>query len=150
MKKKATKFQLSYMRQYYKRRYKWMMVKIIRYLGGKCVRCGATTHLQIDHKDRHTKEFNVTTGIYKRSKKALWAEVKKCQLLCATCHREKGIESGDVLKAKHGGYSMYARRGCRCDLCVEYNRSRHKKYELNKRIKTGASSAPVAYPLKNE
>ena len=103
----------KYMRAYQQRRYRLVMAQIIKKLGGKCVVCGSKFFLQTDHIDRKTKKFNISTGIYKKSKKALWEEVAKCQLLCRKHHREKGVREGDVVEATHGSFSMYARQKCR-------------------------------------
>lgn len=113
-----------YMRNYMKIRYRKFMDKIIEYLGGKCVWCNSTKELQIDHKDKTTKLFNISTGIQKFSKEKIWKEVEKCQLLCRKCHRKKSVLSGDVQEAKHGNYTMRFRRNCHCDLCTEYCRKR--------------------------
>jgi len=109
------------------------MAQIVKKLGGKCSKCGSKFFLQTDHIDRNTKKFNISTGIYKKSKKELWEEVAKCQLLCRKCHREKGIREGDVVEALHGSFSMYARKGCRCKICVKAKSERDKAWRLKKK-----------------
>jgi hypothetical protein len=44
-----------------------------------------------DHRDRTTK----TTGLRNLTGAALAAEMEKCDLLCATCHRQKTIRERD-------------------------------------------------------
>lgn len=122
-----------YMRAYQQRRYRRVMARIIRDLGGKCVTCGTRFFLQTDHIDKKTKKFNISTGIYKKSKREVQEEVKKCQLLCRKCHREKGIREGDVVEAGHGSFSMYARKKCRCTLCVKAKSERDKAWRLKKK-----------------
>lgn len=125
------------MRKYINARYRRIMDRIIEYLGGKCVRCGSVESLQVDHIDRTTKLFNVSTGIQNKSKKKLWEEVRKCQLLCKPCHSIKGIEVGDIKSAEHGSVGKYDKRrhGCRCEICTEGARRRYKKYaETHKRV----------------
>ena len=60
-------------------------------LGGKCVRCGydkCPAALEFHHRDRTAKEFPITQYLNKASKDRLFAEVDKCDLVCANCHRE--------------------------------------------------------------
>lgn len=56
-----------------------------------CAECGFKKWpeaLDFDHIDRSTKKFNIsqTLRLYKNS---LMAEIAKCQILCANCHRHK-------------------------------------------------------------
>lgn len=68
-----------------------------------CVRCGFSDirALEFDHIDRTAK-----TAMVKRlangtpSWKRLSAEISKCQVLCANCHRIKTIEERDYMKRK--------------------------------------------------
>ncbi len=65
---------------------------LLEMLGGKCVRCGVDDPLLLDfdHIDPKTK-------VKRMSQMLVWmqawsdcvAEAKKCQLLCANCHRIK-------------------------------------------------------------
>ena len=61
----------------------------VAYLGGKCEACGGVFRLsQYDfhHVDPNTKEFSIGDGLgYKWL--TLAAELEKCILLCANCHR---------------------------------------------------------------
>ena len=70
---------------------RWLVkLKAIAFLGGKCSRCGynkSPQALEFHHKDRATKSFNL--GIpHTRSWTKVQEEIKKCELLCANCHRE--------------------------------------------------------------
>lgn len=56
------------------------------HLGGRCVVCGSTDRLEIDHIDRTTKRFPISRP---PNTAAFWEELAKCQLLCYGCHREK-------------------------------------------------------------
>ena len=47
---------------------------------------GRTACLDLHHKDPTTKEFELSEG-YKRSIKAIKAELAKCIVVCANCHR---------------------------------------------------------------
>ena len=76
----------------YKRRLAQKM-KIIDYLGGKCVKCGVTpdeihhTAFDCNHIDPAEKTISIS-----QIRGMLWEKVKpevdKCELLCANCHRE--------------------------------------------------------------
>lgn len=99
--------------------------EIIALLGGKCARCGSTDKLQVDHIDRTKKSFNITPMFVKiESLDEIMDEIKKCQLLCPTCHTSKSIEERGlkVAKGTHGTLSSY--RYCKCPECV----AAHAKY----------------------
>tara|TARA_B100000131_G_C17801676_1_gene485799 strand:+ start:105 stop:560 length:456 start_codon:yes stop_codon:yes gene_type:complete len=64
-------------------------------LGGKCVVCGTTERLEFDHIDPKNKLFNITryaTG--GKPKDVFMEELKKCQLLCYSCHKNKTFKNG--------------------------------------------------------
>jgi hypothetical protein len=61
---------------------------LVELMGGKCQCCGFNQHysaLEFHHLDPKEKEFNLTITNYGWDK--LVAEVSKCILLCANCHR---------------------------------------------------------------
>lgn len=67
--------------------------QMIAYLGGACMRCRRTLEdfghpaaFDFHHRDWRTKAFNFA-GNYKRAWAVLRAELDKCDLLCACCHR---------------------------------------------------------------
>lgn len=67
--------------------------KCVDFLGGKCVRCGyakCASAFDFHHRDPSKKDFQISEF---RSRKYLSAiiikELKKCDLLCANCHREE-------------------------------------------------------------
>ncbi len=69
--------------------------KSIEYKGGKCACCGYADHpgvLDFHHVDPSTKEFSIGDKGYTRSWEKIKAELDKCILVCANCHRE--IELG--------------------------------------------------------
>jgi hypothetical protein len=58
-------------------------------MGGKCTDCGGVFPLacfDFHHLDPSTKDFDPCRGLTK-SKAKLFAELEKCVLLCANCHR---------------------------------------------------------------
>lgn len=74
----------------YREQVKWTLVQ---HLGGQCQRCSwrprsvlEAVGLDFHHRDPHTKSFTISKS-YRRKLAALTAEVEKCDLLCATCHR---------------------------------------------------------------
>jgi 5-methylcytosine-specific restriction endonuclease McrA len=69
----------------------------INYKGGKCQICGYVKFqgaLDLHHIDPKTKLFAISDKGYTRSWEKVKAELDKCILLCANCHRE--IEGGIV------------------------------------------------------
>lgn len=66
--------------------------KCVDYKGGKCERCGydKSNHaLDFHHMDPKEKDFGI--GKQRRTKfdDKIKAELDKCMILCANCHREK-------------------------------------------------------------
>lgn len=107
---------------YYKRRQ-----KIWDYLGGKCVRCGRTEGLEVDHIDRTLKSFNISENMTLNNP-AVRAELDKCQLLCSEHHHEKtAVENSGWT---HGTYYGFQRRGCKCTSCVEAKRAWNDRRNL--------------------
>jgi hypothetical protein len=88
-------------------------LKAIKYKGGKCICCGYNQHpgvLDFHHLDQSTKEFGIGTRGYTRSWEKIKAELDKCILVCANCHREielgvrdftPGGESGTIISVTH-------------------------------------------------
>lgn len=70
------------------------------YLGGKCVKCGATERLDFDHIIPADKSYTIGSNITCFSLEELILEVDKCQLLCRPCHIQKGRENGDFVGPK--------------------------------------------------
>lgn len=54
----------------------------------KCAKCGSTKDLQLDHINPETK---ITNRIWSWSKNRREEELKKCQVLCKKCHKEKTV-----------------------------------------------------------
>jgi len=73
-----------------KRRRK-LRLMAVNHAGGKCTRCGYNKYhevLEFHHRDPSQKEFGIGQNGLTRSWKRVKAEVEKCDLLCANCHRE--------------------------------------------------------------
>ncbi len=58
-------------------------------LGDACVKCGSSEKLELDHINPKEK---VTHRIVSWTREKQVGELKKCQLLCERCHREKTTE----------------------------------------------------------
>ena len=69
---------------------KELVKKLKQERGGKCENCNynkCMAALHFHHKDATQKKFGIA-NCYRRSIKAIKAEIDKCQLLCANCHIE--------------------------------------------------------------
>lgn len=66
-------------------------LRAIEYKGGKCERCGYNKcpgALEFHHKNPSIKEFSIAASGNCKSWDKIQAELDKCDLLCANCHRE--------------------------------------------------------------
>lgn len=99
-------------------------------LGDKCARCESKSDLEFDHIDKDTKSFTIGKK-WSHSLDLLIEEIKKCQLLCKKCHKEKNkIDNGESV---HGKYSYYRHHNCRCDSCRGAYNSLRKIWRKNKK-----------------
>ncbi len=67
----------------------------VAHAGGKCIRCGYNKYpevLEFHHKDSSQKKFGIGQNGLTRSWERVKAEIEKCNLLCANCHRETHVE----------------------------------------------------------
>ncbi|MGH2451550.1 MAG: hypothetical protein ACRDGE_09825 [Candidatus Limnocylindria bacterium] len=72
----------------YRRRIK---VRAVAYMGGACFGCDRTALpaiFEFHHWDPHEKEFGITQDGVPRRWEKIVAELQKCVMLCANCHRE--------------------------------------------------------------
>ncbi len=63
----------------------------VEYKGGSCEVCGynrCIEALEFHHLDPMKKDFGISAKGYSRSWEKVKAEIEKCVLLCANCHRE--------------------------------------------------------------
>lgn len=104
--------QLKYQRE-------WVARRRAKYLDGKaCTRCGGLEDLMYHHRDPTVKEDH---RIWSWAKVRLEAELKKCIVLCRTCH-------GFVHRTcQHGTRNMYSYHGCRCPACTEAATAYHRR-----------------------
>lgn len=81
----------EYLKKAVTQRRKMIRVKAIKYKGGKCSRCGydkCNDALDFHHVDGR-KDFGISQEGLTRSWEKVKAEVDKCILVCANCHREE-------------------------------------------------------------
>lgn len=86
--------------------------KVLDFLGGHCAVCGATEGLEIDHIDPSTKSFDARDNL---TLATIEDELRKCQLLCGTCHKAKTIRERPPFK--HGTIYGFMKMKCACDDC---------------------------------
>lgn len=125
-KEKQNKFNIEWKN---KRRDKW-----IEDNGGKCVICGSTKDLEIDHIDPSTKEFSINS-LWTRKEELRIKELAKCQILCKECHIKKTREEQTV---GHGGGNAGI-KNCNCELCLPKRRE-YDKLRKRRRRKLGFRS----------
>lgn len=107
-------------KKYLKDRYKKQRDMFFAYLGGeKCVKCGATENIEIDHINPEEKSFNLGKLWPIKKLPEVFAELDKCQPLCNSCHLSKTIEwsSGKEKGFSHGSYYGWAKKKCECESC---------------------------------
>lgn len=72
-------------------------LEAIHHLGNKCLKCGISYHHSVydfHHVDQSEKEYLIS-DVINLSKEKFWAEIDKCQLLCANCHRLEHYNNAD-------------------------------------------------------
>jgi predicted HNH restriction endonuclease len=87
----------EYLIQAVAKRRRTLKLKAINSLGGACKLCGYNKHpgiLDFHHINPSSKSFGISSGGFSRSWENIEAEIKKCILVCANCHRE--LENGLV------------------------------------------------------
>lgn len=130
----------SYHRDYSRNYYHIRKAELIQKLGGKCEICGCTAGLQFDHINPDTKTFSIAK-LLSYSKDTVDAELKKCQLLCKSCHLEKSRKDiGSKLTGirnpfygKHGSAFPRSKAIIDLDTGKEYDSATEfaKEFELN-------------------
>lgn len=83
-----------------------LKLKAIELMGSKCMVCGYDKHqgvLEFHHVNAATKSFGISTGGFSRSWTSIYAELQKCILVCANCHREieLGLHQKEAVIALH-------------------------------------------------
>jgi hypothetical protein len=91
----------EYQRNYQIKRYHARRAESLEMLGGKCVECGSTDELEIDHIDPATKKLEVSR-LWGVSRERWLAEIAKCQILCKPHHIHKYISNEEWPEPKRG------------------------------------------------
>ena len=74
----------------YHRNRRISVVEWLKSLRTYCKDCGETNSIVLDfhHRNANEKSFSLTGSFcYSRSRDAILKEIKKCDVLCANCHR---------------------------------------------------------------
>ena len=83
----------------WKRHYLRRREKALKFLGGICTICESAENLEFDHIDPEQKSFSIS-GFLTHAWVKVEPELKKCQLLCNSCHKEKNKTDGSLEKMK--------------------------------------------------
>lgn len=106
---------------------------INKILGNRCVRCESLKSLEVDHINRD-RDFCIGSSLNWNWDK-ITKELKKCQLLCRSCHVKKTIKERGRRMSTHGMASMYCNQKCRCEPCKNawsvYMKTRRAKISPN-------------------
>lgn len=122
--KQGTDEYREYMRVYMMERYHKRRSEAFKILGGKCVVCGTTENLEIDHVDRSLKTMDVARMAWV-SKDRFLKEIENCQLLCKPHHIAKSREEQSV---PHGG-GVSGKKNCPCEPCTAKRREYARSYK---------------------
>ena len=103
------------------RREKWLAEH------GPCAKCGSRDRLEVDHINPLEK---VGHNVWSWSEQRRNAELAKCQILCAVCHREKttAYVSRPLIHGTKAGYT----KGCRCPECREAQATYMRQFRLSR------------------
>jgi ribosomal 50S subunit-associated protein YjgA (DUF615 family) len=63
-----------------------------------CVDCGETDPLVLEFDHLEDKEFNIGQGLRDRAWREVLAEMKKCDVVCANCHRRRTNRRGGFIR----------------------------------------------------
>lgn len=125
-------------KDYYKDRYNLLKKKVFDHLGNKCVTCGSTLKLEVDHIDHKNKNFTIFSSTWDRPWEETKEELNKCQLLCKNCHLRKTVKDRNYVFVKdtdiHGTLSSY--RYCKCDQCRKAKSDWMKEYAASGKRKS--------------
>jgi len=65
-----------------------------------CVDCGESDPIVLEFDHRGDKLFNVSYGLRDRNWAAVLAEMEKCDVVCANCHRRRTAARGSFLRVE--------------------------------------------------
>jgi hypothetical protein len=106
----------------------WVAKRRAEYLGGKaCLDCGATEKLEIHHLDPSQKEGH---AIFSWRRERIESELKKCVVLCSTCHHKRH----GAKELVHGTINAWRHKKCRCEKCREAHAEDVRKYRQRAKV----------------
>ena len=103
--------------------------------GKRCAKCDSRRRLELDHIDPAKK---VSHKVWSWSEKRREAELAKCQVLCAKCHKAKS--QTEKPRTAHGRARMFQGYGCRCAPCVAWKRADNAKWNAIRRARRRAAA----------
>lgn len=127
------------LRKYHRLYYRKRRQAIFDYLGGKCVKCGATDNLHVDHIDPAKKSFHIGKRC---SVNTIKEELDKCQLLCKDHHLEKTITEKPPFT--HGTSYGWMKRKCKCAVCEAAKQAALTARREKRKIATTYSRGPYS------
>lgn len=96
-----------------------------------CSVCGYKSHaaaLDFDHLERSDKKFTIGKRLGGLSKERLLAEIEKCRILCANCHRVKTFENNEHGRIRNDNLLESAIIESRIEKSRQINKFRSKFY----------------------
>lgn len=78
-----------------KARYRARLKDLVMSLKTACIDCGETDKRCLDfhHRDPDTKDRNVSATWLTWGKERILAEIAKCDVICANCHRKRTFDA---------------------------------------------------------
>ncbi len=64
-----------------------------------CVDCGESDPLALEFDHLGEKSFNIAKGLRDHSWDTVLAEIRKCEVVCANCHRRRTARRGGFARA---------------------------------------------------
>ena len=91
--------------------------------------CGSNQDLEIDHKDKSEKSFNIGLRLSVKNNKK---ELDKCQILCSICHNQKTSKENKGFT--HGTIYAWMNKKCNCAECYKVKRKWYRIRNIKRRI----------------
>jgi hypothetical protein len=71
-----------------------------------CVDCGETDPVVLEFDHLRDKLFNISAGIAYKSWPLILAEIEKCEVVCANCHRRRTARRGGFTRVAFTGWNV--------------------------------------------
>lgn len=119
-------------------RYVQVVDAMKQHLGGKCVRCGATSKLKFVRGPSVSTFAPTPTLIWCRSWDFVKLQLRGWQLFCRWCQPKARRPTRQKSNVQHGEQTMYG-RGCRCRPCLAAHAAYRKSLRRRRRERAAAS-----------